>query len=259
VVPPAFPDASTYDPRFTSEVVYEHLRELIVTGFLEPRVELKQTVLASELGISRTPLREAFRRLQAEGLITVEVNKRATVSELSVPEIDELYGARIVLECLGLRLSTGRLSDVEIDAAEHALDEMWRASIEVDLRGWTSAHLEFHMALVAQAGDHPRQTIRRLASECDRYLFCYHRSRPLAPMTRHREHQALLQAVLGDDPALSGRLIAHHIAATALDLIHDLDPDRVVTGVQFALEIVSPGHDRSELEELTLRQVAPPY
>lgn len=240
---PVFPDPTSYDPRFTSEVAYEHLRELIIMGFLPPGAEVKQQALARRLGISRTPLREAFRRLQAEGLLTAEVNQRMTVSSLDVTEIDALYGARIVMETHGIRLSTGRLSPENKVQAENSLAEMWRASVKVDLRGWTSAHLRFHMALVSEAGSYACKTMHSLASECDRFLFVYHATRPLAPMTRHGEHEALLRAALADDPELSGSLIARHLAVTAVDLIHDLDPDRVVTGVQAGLDLVGVGSE----------------
>ena len=247
---PAFPDASQYDPRFTSEVAYQHLRELIILGFLPPGAEVKQSVLAKKFGVSRTPLREACRRLQAEGLVEIEVNQRAVVSALSVSEVDELYGSRILLESLGMRLTTGKLTSVESKSAEAALQEMWRAGVAMDLRAWTAAHLEFHMVLVSHAGKHGRQIMRSLANECDRYLFCYHSTRPFAPRTRHVEHVALLDAVRGDDPDRSGRLIARHLAVTAIDLVHDLDPERVVTGIQAALELVDPDCDTSCLEAL---------
>ena len=248
LVEPDFPDPSTYDPRFTSEVTYAHLRELIIMGFLPPETEVKQSVLARRLGVSRTPLREAFRRLQAEGLLTAEVNQRATVSALDVSEIDDLYGARIVLESLGLRLSTEKLTAQDVLVAETALEAMWKASIEMDLQAWTSAHLDFHMALVAEAGSYAKKIMLSLASECDRYLFFYHSKRPLAPRTRHGEHESLLRAVLGDDADHAGQLIARHLAATAVDLIHDLDPERVITGIQSALDLVDPGAGVEALE-----------
>jgi len=245
---PTFPDPSTFDPRFTSEVAYAHLRELIILGFLPPGTEIKQSKLATEFGISRTPLREACRRLQAEGLIEVEVNQRAVVSALDVLEIDALYAARIALEGLGIRLSTRRLNKADARAARKALDRMWNASEQMDLQGWTTAHLEFHMHLVAEAGVHARKMMHALASECDRYLYCYHSTRPLAPRTRHGEHEALLSAVLDGDPAESARLIARHLAVTAIDLIHDLDHNRVVDGIQAALDQVHPGLEASALE-----------
>lgn len=243
IMAPVFPDPSSYDPRFTSEIAYEHLRKLITMGFLPPGTEVKQQALARKLGISRTPLREAFRRLQAEGLLTAEVNQRMTVSALDVTEIDALYGARIVLETFGMQLSTGRLSKQNKAVAEKSLAAMWRASIKGNLQVWTAAHLDFHMALVAPAGSYACKSIFSLASECDRFLFVYHAIRPLAPQTRHREHEALLHATLGNDPNLAARLIARHLAITAVDLIHDLDPDRVTTGVQAGLDQVGAGSE----------------
>ena len=246
-----FPKPDSYDHRYTSVVTYDHLREMIITGVLPPGTELKQSVLAKEFGVSRTPLREATRRLQSEGLITLEVNQRAIVSGLDVSEIDALYGIRIALEAHGLRVSTGRLSAKEVRTARTFLNEMWQAGKRMDLRGWTSAHLRFHEALVVEAGSHSASAMMRLAQECDRYLFFYHRTRPRAPQSRHQEHVELLAAVQGDDVELSGRLVAQHLATTAIDLIHDLDPRRGVTAIKSALELVDPGGGCAWLEAHT--------
>ncbi len=246
-----FPARDSYDPRHTSVVTYRHLRELIITGVLPPGTELKQSVLARQFGISRTPLREATRRLQSDGLITLEVNQRAIVSGLDILEIDALYGIRIALEAHGLRVSTERLTAKEARIARTFLDQMWHAGKQMDLRGWTTAHLAFHEALVVGAGSYATEAMTRLAQECDRYLFVYHRTRPLAPQSRHQEHEDLLAAVLGDNVEHSGRLIARHLAMTAIDLIHDLDPSRGVTAIKSALELVDPGGGCAWLENRT--------
>ncbi len=246
-----FPARDSYDPRHMSMVTYRHLREMIITGVLPPGTELKQSVLARQFGISRTPLREATRRLQSDGLITLEVNQRAIVSGLDISEIDALYGIRIALEAHGLRVSTGRLTAKEARIARTFLDQMWHAGKQMDLRGWTTAHLAFHEALVVEAGSYATEAMMRLAQECDRYLFVYHRTRPLAPQSRHQEHENLLAAVLGDNVEHSGRLIARHLATTAIDLIHDLDPSRGVTAIKSALELVDPGGGCAWLENRT--------
>lgn len=240
---PPFPEALSYDPRRTSEVVYSYLRQLIIGGSLDPGTELKQSVLARQYGVSRTPVREAFRRLQAEGLVEVEVNQRATVAELRIDEIGALYAARIAVESLGLQCSTGNLDSSEARAAEKQLSKMWDAGCSSDLHSWTSAHVEFHQSLLARAGIYSERVARSLALECDRFLFLYHKVRPRAPLTRHQEHEGLLSAVTGRNPLLSGRLIALHLGRTALSLIGDLDPERGLDVLLRAMRMVCAEED----------------
>ena len=114
------------DPRRTSIEVHAHFRELIISGVLPPGTELKQAELARVFAVSRAPLREAFRMLQEEGLISSEPNQRSRVLGLDAEELDSLYAARITLESLGARLTAGRLSREEIRGATSAFKEMER-------------------------------------------------------------------------------------------------------------------------------------
>ena len=95
------------DPRRTSIDVHAHLRELIVSGVLPPDTELRQAELARVFAVSRTPLREAFRMFQEEGLIAGGLNQRSRVLGFDPDELELLYAGRVTLECLGVRLTAG--------------------------------------------------------------------------------------------------------------------------------------------------------
>jgi DNA-binding GntR family transcriptional regulator len=234
------------DPRQTSLQVHSHLRQLITNGTLPPGTELKQAELARLFAVSRTPLREAFRMLQEEGLITAEPNQRGRVTHLDVGELDALYGSRIALEGLGLRLTTGQLSDDEIAEARLRLSQMRTAGRSNDMEGWLTAHQRFHEVLVCRAGAQVCRTMASYAEQSERYLRVYHFSRPAAPWTRHGEHQALLAAVLGEDPEHSSALIAKHLAQTALSVLRDLAPNSEAHAVHAAVSMATcPGHPRS--------------
>src|ERR1700722_10486 len=88
-----------------TEDVYERVRTAILDGDLAPGAVMSQVALAEELGISRTPLREALRMLQSERLVEAEPNRRVRVAPMSPADLEELYVVRITLEAEALRLS----------------------------------------------------------------------------------------------------------------------------------------------------------
>src|SRR3954468_9282845 len=100
------------------DYVHRTIREAILDGKLEPGTTMSQVTLADELGVSRTPLREALRMLQNEGLIESEPNRRVRVSSLSLAGLEELYTIRIPLEVTALRLSVPRMTPEEVAQLE---------------------------------------------------------------------------------------------------------------------------------------------
>ena len=86
----------------TAGSLHEHLRRLILDGAIPNGASISQVELAERLGVSRTPLREAMRMLQAEGMVHAEHNRRAHVTALDVGDIDTVYGCRVLLEATGV-------------------------------------------------------------------------------------------------------------------------------------------------------------
>src|SRR5947208_4488476 len=89
----------------STEVVHDRLRDGILRGEFDPRVPISQVQLAARLGVSRTPLREALRMLQREGLIDSEPNRRVRIAALSVTDLEQLYALRVMVEALAVQLS----------------------------------------------------------------------------------------------------------------------------------------------------------
>src|SRR6516164_2437653 len=104
--------------------VYDHLREEILTGRLQPGAELGEVPLSAELGVSRGPLREAIGRLAAEGLVTVRPRRGAVVRSLSKEEFLELYQVREGLEATAVRLAVPRLTDDDLATLQQLVDAM---------------------------------------------------------------------------------------------------------------------------------------
>src|SRR5437660_7335913 len=119
---------SATEGRIVIAQVHEHLRQRILDGTMPPGAVLSQVQLAQQLGVSRTPLREALRLLQEERLVVAEHNHRVRVAGINLEELESLYASRIMLEPLALALTIPRLSQSEFDALDQALDDMAAAN-----------------------------------------------------------------------------------------------------------------------------------
>lgn len=132
------------------ETIADSLRTAIVQGVLKPGERLDQTELATLFGISRVPIREALRTLEAEGLVTVYPYRWAEVSVLSPDEIKEIYQIRANLEAMALRLAIPNLNEDLLQELQAFLDEMVQALEEPV--AWASLNRRFHQTLYHASG-----------------------------------------------------------------------------------------------------------
>jgi len=227
------------DPRQTSVEVHTHLRDLIISGTLPPGTELKQAELARVFAVSRTPLREAFRMLQEEGLVSAEPNQRSRVIGLDPEELELLYAARVTLESLGVRLTAGRLTRSESRDAGAAYREMERSYRAGDLAGWAVAHRRFHRLLVGRCGASVLRTISSYAEQSERYVRIDQTSHQDAFSARQCEHDAILDAVRDGDALRAVAEMAAHLAGTARRVIEDFAPGRGTPAVDAAVALMT--------------------
>ena len=136
-----------------ADAVHDRLREAILLGEIDAHAPISQVKLASRLGVSRTPLREAVRKLQREGLILSEPNRRIRVAPLSVGDLEELYAQRIVLEALALRRSVPRFEPAELRELRALLDRMHAIERARLAEEWEGPHRSFHDGLRRHAGE----------------------------------------------------------------------------------------------------------
>lgn len=225
-------------PRRMSVEIHDHLRRLILEGLLPPGAELKQAELARAFDVSRTPLREAFRMLQEEGLIDADINHRGRVTSLDAPDLDCLYAARISLEALGVRVSAGHLTRQEVQGASAQLYDMDRAEQGDDIVAWHDAHRAFHRLLVARCMPTVLRTITSYAERSERYVRAVQHRHPDEFARRRQEHYDLFAAVVAGDPHRAARLIAGHLAGTAYRVIEDVAPGREICAIREATGMV---------------------
>jgi DNA-binding GntR family transcriptional regulator len=218
--------------------VYSSLRESILNGAIAPGSSLSQVQLASELGVSRGPLREAVRMLQREGLVEAEVNRRGRVSSFSIDDLEQLYAMRIVHEALAVRISVPQFTKVDVAALRTHLRRM-DALAAHDVRQWQVEDRELHFALVAHVGDRMMRTIRELYDHADRYRGLYIKEVPRALSIAAGEHTRIVEAAADGDPVGAAAELARHLARTALTVLTHHAPEHDPTTVRAAIRLAT--------------------
>lgn len=140
-------------PSTLREATVEHLRNEIVTGKLKPGELLKEVELASQLGLSPTPVREALVQLAGQGLVEIEPNRLKRVAPLHIPAMGELMAVQRVLWQTGYSWGAPKVGAAEIEIMEGALAEEEKALAQKDFRCAFLASTDFHSVVVAASGN----------------------------------------------------------------------------------------------------------
>jgi len=135
------------------EIVFEYLRQSIVEGKLEPGKRLMEIQMAEQLGVSRTPIREAIRKLELEGLVVMVPRKGAYVADVSIKDVLEVLEVRMVLEGLAASLAAERMSDSEIDELATICDEFENCYKNDDIEGMIEKDVDFHDCIFNATGN----------------------------------------------------------------------------------------------------------
>ena len=231
-----------------ADMVYEQLREAILQGRLAPGLVVSQVQLARELGVSRTPLREAVRMLQREGLVEGEANRMVRVAPLSIQDIEELYAVRIANEALGIRLTVPRMTAADDAFLEESLRQMAQHAADGDIDTWEHHHREFHAHLVRGGGTRLRRMLAEFSDHAERYRRLYITSEPRAFSVGAAEHEAIVQACHDRDATRAAAELARHLSRTALTALMHIAPEHEPAMVRATLrtilgsdEITAPG------------------
>ncbi len=218
--------------------VYSSLRESILNGAIAPGASLSQVQLASKLGVSRGPLREAVRMLQREGLVEAEVNRRGRVSSFSIEDLEQLYAMRIVHEALALRINVARFTKADLTTLRGHLRRMDELAGH-DVRQWQVVDRQLHLALVTHVGDRMMRMIRELYDHADRYRSLYIKEVPRALSIAAGEHTRIVDACAEGDAAQASAELARHLARTALTVMTHHAPEHDPTTVRAAVRLAT--------------------
>lgn len=203
------------DAQTLASTVGARLRSLILDGSLAPGTILRLAPLASSLGVSVMPVREALRRLEAEGLVVVAPRRGASVAELSVEDAEEIYTLRIALESLCAGRAAERLTEADLVDLERRFAEMEEAEKSTDLDAFIEADHAFHSYLYGLSG-RPRliRMICELQDRSRRYLPSLYEAWQMVedPLEAHRP---LLDAILARDSTRVEALTREHMKQAA--------------------------------------------
>ena len=190
--------------------VHAALREQILTGELERGSRLPQETLAAELGVSRTPLREALRRLAGEGLVTLQPNYGATVSQLDFGDMRDAWTARLVIEPPAARMGAERRSEAELDRMQAAIDHQRAVG---DPAASLDANRDFHLALVAASGNPHLIHLAELlwVARISVAIYTAQAAQVGGTVAWSDEHDGILAAMRAGDGDAAERLTREHI------------------------------------------------
>ncbi len=201
-------------PKSLRELALEHLRESIVNGALKMGQTLSERSISEELGVSKSPVREALAQLRDEGLVTIEPQKGARVFSLSVNEVVQICDFRQVIETAALELAYARNPGALADDMDDVVRKMETARKKGDMRKYLSLDTQFHQLIFLHCGND------YLSSSYNRYVGKIAALRThLSHLPKHTElsfdeHKRIAAAVRGGDLAEVRRLLAEHIDRT---------------------------------------------
>lgn len=209
-------DVKTSPRRRAADLAYATIREGVMAGRWPSGAHLREIELASELGVSRTPVREALRRLASEGVLRFEPNVGVTVPTWSETDLDEIFELRSRLESYAAELAALRADDATIAAMREATLEMERAAFSgntPDTVAVTATNDRFHRLIIAASGS--KRLGGFIASIIDVPLIVRTFSRFDAHAMRRSiaHHKEIIEAIVHRDPVWAGAVMRAHIQA----------------------------------------------
>ena len=194
------------------DVVFNTLRQAILKGELKPGERLMEIQLANKLGVSRTPVREAIRKLELEGLVLMIPRKGAEVAEITRQDMEDVLEVRTALEELAVKDACDHITDAQLSELKKASNEFKRALLEgKDLVTCADADMHFHDVILSATNNRRLiQILNNLSEQMYRYRMEY-----LKDERTHRtlieEHDAIRRALKKHDKAKAGAAIRVHI------------------------------------------------
>lgn len=197
----------------SSERVYRTLKDTIIEGALSPGTRLVELTLATRFGVSRTPVREALKRLVDGNLVLVDPVRGLVVRAPEAAEVEEVYLVREALDGLAARLAAKRLTPDDIARLRVILETMREGITQGRTGVIVNANIAFHDVIYGAAGN---QTLSRLGKELRNFVRRFSTEAFASPSRVHavlREHEELLSAMERGDAAAAERASSDHLRA----------------------------------------------
>ena len=194
------------------DVVFNTLRQAILKGELKPGERLMEIKLANKLGVSRTPVREAIRKLELEGLVLMIPRKGAEVAEITRQDMEDVLEVRTALEELAVKDACDHITDAQLSELKKASNEFKKALLEgKDLVTCADADMHFHDVILSATNNRRLiQMLNNLSEQMYRYRMEYLKDER-THKTLIEEHDAIRRALKKHDKVKAGAAIRVHI------------------------------------------------
>lgn len=208
------------------EIVFETLREAIIQGRLRPGARMMEIQLAEEMGVSRTPVREAIRKLELEGFVVMVPRKGAFVADISVKDIVDVFEVRAALEALAAGLAAERISGDEMEELERSLVQINEVSSRDSIDDIVALDSSFH-DIIYRASRNERliQIVTHLQEQIQRF-----RTASLSQPGRTKwaldEHKKIVEAISDRNVELAQNLAREHIENAEQSMLNALGEEK---------------------------------
>jgi DNA-binding GntR family transcriptional regulator len=211
----------TYQP--LRDVIFQTLRKAIISGEIKPGERLMEVAIAEQMGVSRTPVREAIRRLEADGLVTMSPRKGTHVSKLSVKDIIDTLEVRGVLDKLATSLATKRMQPSQLKTLEN-VHKQYVSNVEKgNIEGAVKKDVDFHDIIYSASGNPRLITVAgALREQIYRFRVIYMSGDLIAENVLH-EHESILEAIKNKNAELASELAETHIRNQMETIIKTVD------------------------------------
>ena len=210
------------------DVVFNTLRQAILKGELKPGERLMEIALAERLGVSRTPIREAMRKLEQEGLVVMIPRRGAQVANITEKDLNDVLEVRIALENVAIEKACARMTEEEMRRLWLAAKEFEHTIAEGNLVKLAEADVAFH-EVIYQASDNKRlnQVLNNLREQMYRYRVEYLKDETIYPRLL-KEHKDIAESLRRKDKSRSSETMREHVknqAEAVKDMIRQQEQD----------------------------------
>ena len=193
------------------DVVFNTLRQAILRGELKPGERLMEIQLANKLGVSRTPIREAIRKLELEGLVLMIPRKGAEVADITEKSLKDVLEVRRALEELSVKLTCDRITKEEIKELEQAAENFRKTMKSKDITEIAEADVRFHDVIyTATKNQKLIQLLNNLHEQMYRYRIEYLKDEEVYPKLL-KEHKEIIERINRVEKEEAARIVCEHI------------------------------------------------
>lgn len=193
------------------DVVFHTLRNAILKGELQPGERLMEIQLAQKLGVSRTPVREALRKLELEGLVLMMPRKGAVVADITIQDLEDVLEVRTALEELAVQKACDTITEEQLKELKRAANEFKRCAESEDILACAEADMQFHEVIYGATNNKRlQQMLTNLREQMYRYRMEYLKDKRMYS-TLIEEHDMIRKAIKRRDRVKAGMMMRTHI------------------------------------------------